>query len=127
MDLYDEVTKYACFLLTYLKSQKGLSVERVEKFLLNFILAWDKALFHVPYFNKLHFLVICVIKFIEEYGIYWHISAEGHESVHILLAETKGAVSRMASTQQYVCTFHAGSSVNLKKEILEEKQSVKRG
>ena len=114
-----------------MKSQKTIESKNFDNKVLDFILAWDKAFPGKQYFNKLHFVMMHLPEFVEEYGICGRVSAESHESVHTMMARSKDAMKRMASTKQKYRTLFARATANLKRGIVESKakydKKTKRG
>mmetsp|Transcript_26553 Transcript_26553/g.57045 ORF Transcript_26553/g.57045 Transcript_26553/m.57045 type:complete len:194 (+) Transcript_26553:2645-3226(+) len=110
--LYDDLAKKLYALCLLMKSQKTLELKNFDNALLDYILAWDAAFPGKPYFNKLHFLMMHLPDFVEEYGICGRVSAESHESVHTMMAKSKEAMKRMASTKQKYRTLFARATAN---------------
>ena len=80
----------------------------------------------MPYFNKLHFIMMHVPEFVERYQCLGRLSAESHESVHARLAGAKKVVMKMTSTKQKYETLYARSSVDLKEGIAPRKTLVEK-
>ena len=95
------------------------------------ILALDKAFPGKLYLNKIHFVMMHLPEFVEEFGICSRASAESHKSVYAMTARVKEVTKRMASTKHKYHTLFARASANLKRGIVESKtkyeKKTKRG
>lgn len=124
---------HALFILAkMLKSQGKLDHQKLEDAIIDFIVEFRRVFPGVPYFNKLHFIVMHVPEFVRKYGCLGRLSAESHESVHANIARTKDIVKRMVSTKKKYITLFARSMSGLKdgisyrKSLVEKKRTGKK-
>mmetsp|Transcript_6110 Transcript_6110/g.13845 ORF Transcript_6110/g.13845 Transcript_6110/m.13845 type:complete len:175 (+) Transcript_6110:1329-1853(+) len=67
--LYEDVAAKLHSLALLMKSQKKIDSDQFDNTLLDFILAWDETFPGRTYFNKLHFVMMHLPDFVEEFGI----------------------------------------------------------
>lgn len=97
----------------------------MDAYVLNFIIEWDKVFPHVPYFNKLHDIVMHVPEFVNLWGCLGRLSEESHESVHALLQRHKNCLKRMPSDHAMFKTLFARSIVGLKDGVANHAHVIK--
>ena len=130
---YQDLAKKLYVLCRLMKSQDKLDSETFDDAVLDFIIAWNSVFPDIPYFNKLHFVMMHLPDFVEDWEICGRASAESHESVHARFARRKANVSRMVSTVQRYKTLFSRSVANLrdgiaeKQAIINKKKGNKRG
>ena len=110
---YEVVAEKLYTLCKLMKSQKKLSCEEFDAAVAHFIDAWNTTFPNVPYFNKLHFVMVHLPLFVKEYGFCGRASGESHESVHARIARIKACIKRMSSSTQMGCTLFVIATSNL--------------
>ena len=85
--LYEDLARKLHALALLMKSQKRIDSNNFDNKLLDFILAWNKAIPGKTYSNKLYSVMMHLPDFVEEYGICGRVFEESHESVHARILE----------------------------------------
>ncbi|KAL7531358.1 hypothetical protein ACHAWF_003733 [Thalassiosira exigua] len=130
---YPDLAQKLYLLCQLMKSQEKLNPDAFDAAALDFILAWNAVFPEEPYFNKLHFVMMHLPDFVEEYHICGRASAESRGSVYVRFSRRKESVSRMVSTVQRYKTLFSRSVTNLrggiaeKQAVVREKKENKRG
>ncbi|KAL7536007.1 hypothetical protein ACHAXR_006865 [Thalassiosira sp. AJA248-18] len=111
-------------LAVLMKSQKKIDPDYFDIKVIDVMLAWNETFPGVPYFNKLHFVMVHLPEFVRLYHICGRASGESHESVHCKMNQRKKAMIRMCSTKRMHMTLYARSTSNLKPGIPEREAAV---
>ena len=116
---YERLAETLSELMKTLKSQEKQCPNEFKEIVYQFTLAWDDAFPEKHAFNKLHFLISHMPKFVELWEMVGILSEESFEAFHGRLAKVKDLLKSMPCDLSRVETINARMQCLLKKEIME--------